>query len=169
MDALLEALMAVLIALLALVPFFLIAVVARRWIQRAPTDDKAKMRRNLVYVYIVAVIAIWANLEALTKTRLWRRLSKTCCIELVNKSGVEVKDLELALRASGDLESDKSHRELMAIDSRTRFKTRADEFKVERLSGVVGTNRFSFEGAAKKGERLVIAISRGGGVEARVE
>jgi hypothetical protein len=80
-----------------------------------------------------------------------------------------VKDLELALRASGELKSDKRHRELMAIDSRTWFKTRADEFKVESLSGVIGTNRFSFAGVAKKGERLVIAIEAGGRIQAHVE
>jgi hypothetical protein len=57
----------------------------------------------------------------------------------------------------------------MPNQSRRRIWTRTAEFKVESLKGVVGTNRFSFSGAVKKGEQLVIAIESGGKIASRIE
>jgi len=168
-DAFTAVLIAVAVCLTALVPLFLLALLIRRWIQRAPTDNAAKMRHNLVYIVVVAVVVIGANLNAFSKTKLWRRLSKACCIEIVNNSGIEVTDLDLALRSSSNPESENHHNNSMPNASRTWFEARADEYKVDKLSGTVGTNRFSFQGAAKKGERLVIAIQPGGTITPHVE
>ena len=164
-----DAVLAVIIALLALLPFFLLAMLGRYWIQRAPTDKAAKTRRALFWVYLVAAVAIWGSRETIAESKLWRRLSGTCSIVLLNKSGSDVTNLDWTLRATGDPEAETKHTESLSTNGRWWIKTRADEFKVERLTGFVGTNQFSFRGAAKKGERLVIAIEAGGRIAARVE
>lgn len=168
-EAVTAVLVAVAVCLTALLPLFLLAALIRRWIQRAPTDHAAKRRHNLVYIVVVGALVIGATLNTVSKTKLWRRLSKACCIEIVNNSGVEVKDLDLALRASNNPESHNKHEDSISTTTRMWFETRADEYKVEKLSGTVGTNRFSFQGAAKKGERLVIAIQPGGAIAPHVE
>jgi hypothetical protein len=172
-DAVVAVVIAVAVCLIVLIPLFLLATLGRRWIQRAPTDNAAKFRRNIFWISLVAALVIWSNREALaetiTESKLWRRVSGTCSIVLLNKSGVEVTNLDLTLRATGDPESHTNHTESMQNEGRTWIKTRADEFKVENLTGSAGSYRFSFKGAAKKGERLVIAIEPGGKIASHVE
>lgn len=161
--------MAVLIGLLAVAPFCLIALVGRYWIQRAPTDRAAKRRRRFISIFLVGAVVIWEGSERISETKLWRRLSRTCTITVSNQSGAEVTNLDLVFRATGDPQSETNHFDSMGNRGGTSISTRADEFRVESLTGAVGSNRFSFNGTARKGERLVIAIEGGGKIVARVE
>jgi hypothetical protein len=161
--------MAVLIALLALAPFCLIAVAGRYWIQRAPSDRAAKRRRTLFWIFLASALAIFGNSERIRETKLWRLVSRTCTIVVSNQSGAEVTDLDLIWRATGDPQAQTNHVGSMGNRGRMSSSTRANEFAVESLTGAIGSNRFSFSGTARKGERLVISIEGGGKIVARVE
>jgi hypothetical protein len=164
-----DALKVVLIALLVLAPLILVALLGRYWIQRAPTDKAARLRRKVFLICLVGALGLWSSRELISESKFWRRVSGTCSIVLFNNSGSDVRDLEMALRSQGEHQPDVNHDESMPHRSRREITTRAEELKVERLTGAVGSDRFSFVGAAKKGERLVITIEAGGRIVTRVE
>lgn len=164
-----DAAMAVLVGLLALAPFCLVGGVGWYWIKRAPSDREAKRRRRFIWIFLVGALVILEFREAFSQTKLWRRVTRTCTITVSNQSGAEVTNLDLVLRATGDRQSETNHFDSMGSRGGTSITTKADEFRVESLTGALGTNRFSFSGVARKGERLVIAIEGGGKIVARVE